>query len=225
MKSMFLMYLLVVVFYCGVHIYFIWQPAGNPDGVTQQVMHAEVAGIKFFPAVQAYPLGHIAGRTEIMDGRSIPPPLLKERLQMAIEGNYPLTFREEEVNAWLGKRLEVTQQGSLAPFAKVRGLWVDLKQDQIELIIERELKSGQLHVTSLFMGFESNDRGYSISRHACHIGQVRLPGGFTRLIMPAFFNLAEELEDDLKPYYHRRIFDIRVEDGKITLDPRRPDER
>lgn len=225
LKGIFLVYLLAVVFYCAVHVYFIWQPAGNPDGVTQQVMNAEVAGLKFFPAVQAYPVGHIAGRTEIMEGRSMQAPLIEERLKLAIERNYPLTFREEEINAWLAKRLDISQEGSLAPFAKVRGLWVDLKQDQIELIIERELKSGQLHVTSLFMGFDRSERGYNITRHACQIGQVRLPGGFVRLVMPAFKNLAMELEDELKPYYHQRIFDVHVEDGKITLDPRRPDER
>lgn len=224
-KSVFLVYLLAVTFYCALHVYFIWQPVGTPDGVTQQVMNAEVAGMKIFPAVKAYPVAHIAGRTEIMEGRSMPPPLLTERLQIAIKGNYPLTFREEEINAWLGKRLQVRQDASLAPFVKVRGVWVDFKEDQIEIIIERELHWGQLHVTSLFMKFERSDRGFRITRHACQIGQVRLSGGFVRLIMPAFENLAKELEDELKPYYHNRIFDVRVENGKITLDPRRPDER
>ena len=135
------------------------------------------------------------------------------------------TTRALHLNAWLGKRLDVRQGGKFAPFVKVRGLWVDFKQDQIELIIERELPSGKVHVTSLFMGFEQGKRGFSISRHSCHIGQVRLPGGFGRLLMPAFDNLAQELEDDLTPYYNMRIHDVRVEDGKITLDPRLPDER
>ena len=224
-KSIFQVYLLVAIFYLGVHVYFMWQPAGNPDGVTQQVMNAQVAGVKIFPAVEAYPMAQIAGRTEIMEGRSIPAPMLKERLQSAIERNYPLTLREEEINAWLGKRLDVRQGGKLAPFVKIRGLWVDFKQDQIELIIERELPWGKVHVTSLFMSFEQGKRGFSISRHSCHIGQVRLPGGFARLVSPAFDNLAQELEDELKPYYNMRIHDIRIEDGKITLDPRLPDER
>jgi len=224
-KSIFLVYLLIAIFYFGVHVYFMWQPVGNPDGVTQQVMNAQVAGVNIFPAVQAYPMAHVAGRTEIMDGRPIPAPMIKERLRLAVERKYPLTFREEEINAWLGRRLDVRQGGELAPFVKVRGLWVDFKQDQIELIIERELPWGKVHVTSLFMGFEQGKRGFTISRHSCHIGQVRLPGGFARLLMPAFVNLAQELEDELKPYYSMRINDIRVEDGKITLDPRLPDER
>ncbi len=175
-------------------------------------------------AIQAYPLEHVAGRPEILAGRSIPAPLLKERLQLAIDRNYPLTFREEEINAWLSKRLEVKQGGALAPFAKVRGVWVDFKQDEIEIIIERDIQ-GRIHTASLFMQFNRSKQGFSISRHSSHIGQVRAPGGFARLIMPAFSNLAEELADELKPYYDKKIRDVRVEDGKITLDPRKPEER
>ncbi|MCP5536501.1 MAG: hypothetical protein H7A51_09755 [Akkermansiaceae bacterium] len=224
-KKLALLLLIGVMAYLGVHIYFLWQPAGKPDSVNQSVIDANVAGIKVFPAIQAYPLDHVAGRAEILNGTGIAAPLLKERLQLAIERNYPLTFREEEINAWLNKRLEVKQAGSLAPFAKVRGVWVDFKQDEIELIIERELSPGRMHVTSMFMKFNRSKLGFSISRHAAHIGQVRAPGGFARLIMPAFGNLADELADELQPYYDKKIRDVRVEDGKITFDPRRPDER
>jgi hypothetical protein len=224
-KGLVLLCLLSLILYMGIHVYFVWQPAGGPDALTEEVMKAELAGVKVFPAVQAYPMAHIAGRVEILEGRSMPAPMLKQRLAQAVQRQYPVTFREEEINAWLGKRLDVRQGGSLAPMVKVRGVWVDFKKNQIELIIERELHGKQVHVTSLFMGFERSRQGYVISRHSCQIGQVRLPGGFARLVLPAFNNLLDELADEMAPYYDEKIYDVRVEDGKITFDPRRPEHR
>ena len=75
------------------------------------------------------------------------------------------------------------------------------------------------------MGFERTRTGYRISRHSCHIGQLRLPGGFGHLLMPAFQNMVNELADELQPYYDHKIFDVRVEEGKITIDPRRVEHR
>ncbi len=113
----------------------------------------------------------------------------------------------------------------LAGFAEVRGVWVHFQKDEIELIIERELLGENVHTTSLFMGFERTRTGYRISRHSCHIGQLRLPGGFGHLLMPAFQNMVNELADELQPYYDHKIFDVRVEEGKITIDPRRVEHR
>lgn len=224
-KRLVMLVLLVVFAYFGMHIYFLWQPVGKPGAFGHAVIDAKIAGVKVFPAIEVYPMNHIAGREEILNGRSIPAPLLKERLNNAVRRNYPVTFREEEVNAWLNKRLEVKQGGVLAPFVKARGVWVDFKQDEIEIIIEREFGKGRVHVTSLFMKFNRSKQGYSIERHSSHIGQVRAPGGFARLIMPAFEKLAEELTDELKFYQGGKIKDIKVGNGKITLDPRRPDQR
>lgn len=225
-KKLAVMLLVIVMAYFGLHVYFLWQPAGNPDSISKMAIDANVAGVKVFPAIQSYPMDHIAGRGEIINGRPIAAPLLKIRVAMAIEKDYPITFREEEINAWLSKRLEVKQAGYLAPFVKVRGVWVDFKQDAIEFIIERELPQGRVHVTSHIMKFNRNEQGLSsVAHHSSQIGQVSAPGGFARLIMPAFNNLAEELAEELKPFHDKEIRDIRVEDGKITLDPKSPEAR
>ncbi|MBK1829624.1 hypothetical protein JIN77_02715 [Verrucomicrobiaceae bacterium R5-34] len=229
MKRLTLMVLLLLLAYFGLHIYFIWQPAGKPAEFNQQIIDANVAGTKVFPSIQAYDIDQIAGRSEILNGRSIKAPLLKERLKSAISSGYPITFREEEINAWLSKRVALEQEGLFANYVTASHVWVDFKPDEIEIIIERELPNKQSHMTSLFMKFERAKNGFSISRHASHIGQVRAPGGFARLIMPAFNSLAEELSEELKLYKNDagqlKIFDIKVEEGKITLDPRRPEER
>lgn len=215
-------FLMGAMLYFGFHLYFLWQPADRSDAFSERVMSAHVAGKKIFPAIQTYPLERIAGRAEILRGEAVEQSLpIKERLANAIEGDYPISFREDEINAWLAGRLQVKQGGALARYVEIRGVWVNFRQDEIELIIERGLPKGNTHVTSLFMEFERNKDGYTVSRHACHVGQVRLPGGFVRLLMPAYENLRGELAAELKPYDERKIFDVRVEDGKITLDPRR----
>ncbi|BDS05486.1 hypothetical protein NT6N_05260 [Oceaniferula spumae] len=229
LKRLTLLVLTLLLAYFGLHVFFIWQPAGKPAEFNQQVIDANIGGMKIFPAIQAYDTSRIAGRTEIREGRSIKAPLLKARLASAIKAGYPVTLREEEINAWLSKRLALKQDGHLAPFVTARNVWVDFKQDEMEIIIERELPQNQVHMTSLFMRFDRAKNGFSISRHASHIGQVKAPGGFARLIMPAFSNLADELSEELKLYKDEggqlKIYDIKVEDGKITLDPRRPEER
>lgn len=230
LKRLLFMFLLLLITYLGLHIFFLWQPAGKPAELNQQVMDLNIAGKKIFPAVQAFDMAKIAGRSNIKAGKSeINGALIKTRLETAIKSGHPVTFREEEINAWLSERLDVNQGGMLAPFVTARYIWVDFKKDEVEFIIERELSGEQTHMTSLFMRFERAKNGYSISRHASHIGQVRAPGGFARLIMPAFSNLADELAEEMELYKNSsgqlQIYDIIVEDGKITFDPRRPDQR
>lgn len=217
--------LLIVMLYMGLHVYFLWQPTGKPDEMSTRTISSKLMGLEIFPAVQPYSVEKIAGRSDILEGKSQQPTLLKQRLALAVERNYPVTFREGEINAWLAKRMNTRQEGILAPYVEVSGVWVDLKEDELELIIERKLPWANSHVTSLFMKFERTRTGYSISRHSCHIGQLKLPGGFGHLLMPAYQNMVNELADELKPYYDYEIYDVRVQEGKITIDPRRIERR
>lgn len=217
--------ILVLMLYLGVHVYFLWQPAGTPSQPNTRVMDARLAGVRLFPALQAYPLDGIAARRKILEDGSGGAPKLKERLANCLRENRSISLGEDEVNAWLAHRLKIRQTGPLAQLVEVKGVWVELRKDEIELIIERKLPNAENHVTSLFMAFERTKKGYSIARHSCHIGQVRLPGGFARLLMPAYQNMAKELEDELQPYYKHQIFDVRVEEGVITLDPKRIESR
>ena len=223
-KMLFLITLLLVIAYTGIHVFFLWQPAGKPAEFNQQVIDLNVSGQKVFPAIQAFDNNKIAGRSVIIAGETSKDPLIKTRLKTAIDNRYPVTFREEEINIWLSKRLQLKQGGLRAPLAKARYVWVDFKEDEVEVIIERELSGEQIHMTSLFMKFERTKNGYSINRYSSHIGQVRAPGGFARLIIPAFSKLADELSEEIKLYKseegHLLIHDVKVEDGKITFDPR-----
>lgn len=227
-KSLALLLLFFVMAYLSLHVYFIWQPVGADHQFNQVVMDAEVGGMKVFPAIKRYQTDEIAGRRQILAGGKVPSSPLPARLATAIARNEPVSFTEEELNHWLRKRLQVKQTGFLAPYAKIRGVWVNLTPGEIEFIIERELPEKMIHVVSLFMKFEPSKNGFSIHRHASRVGQVEVPGGFARLVMPAFNQMAEELSEELKLYRDEslgaskalKIHDIQVDHGRITLDPR-----
>lgn len=223
-----MMFLFLVMAYFGVHVYFIWQPVGRTENFAQQVMDANVAGVKLFPAIENYDLAKIDGRAKILAGRELTVSPIPDRLAYAIKRNGPVTFQEEEVNTWLRKRLDVKQRGLLAGHSSIQGVWVNFQPGEVELIIERKLAQGQIYVVSLFMKFEASKNGFTIDRHASQVGQVKVPGGFARLVVPAFSQMAEELSEELKLYKDDeltsdkalKIHDVVVEDGRITFDPR-----
>jgi len=228
-KGFILMVLLLIMAYLGLHVYFIWQPAGGVSKLNQQVMDFAIAKHKVFPALKPFDLEKIDGRAEIIEETPVNDPKVRQRLETAILKRYPITFREDEINTWLSERLEIKQSDPLAEYVKAQHVWVNFEKDEIEFIIEREFFDKHTHVTSLFMQFEREKNGFSISRNASHVGQVKIPGGFARLIIPAFNKMAEELSEEIEIYKDSsgttKLYDIKVEDSKITLDPRRPEER
>ena len=232
-KRLGVMLLFLIMAYLSLHVYFIWQPLGTDTSFNQAIIGAEVSGVKIFPAIKKYEIGDIAGRKKLLAGNKVKSSPLDLRLASAIRRNQTVTFTEEEINIWLRKRLQVKQGGLLEPYVNIRGVWVNLTEGEIEFVIERELPEKMIHVVSLFMRFESSENGFSIHRHASHVGQVKLPGGFARLVMPTFSNMAGELVEELKLYKDDslssnkalKIHDVRVESGRITLDPRLPSQK
>ena len=226
LKSLVMLVIFVALAYLASHAYFLVKPADESDEISETVMDFEVMGVKPFPGVHVYTTEGIDGRPEILKGWLVDKPeiadrlKLSERLQSAVEGQYPVTFREDELNAWLSQRLETKQAGFISPYVKNAYVWVDLSEDQMDVIIEREFINNYTHVTSLLLNFTRLERGFGIQPYSAQIGQVKAPGGFARLIVDPFAQILEELSEELAPYTNKQIHDIHVEEGKITLDPR-----
>lgn len=207
------------------HIYFLVKPADKVDEVTEKFSSFELMGMKLFPHVNPYTTEEIDGRVESLNTSGSKLPELNERLKNAVEDAYPVTFREDELNAWLSKRLVTKQEGLFGPYVKNAHTWIDLTEGQMSISIEREFLNGSTHITSILLKFTRFDDGYSIQPHSAQIGQVKAPGGFTLLVMAPFKAILEELSEELRPYTDRKIRDIHVEEGKITLDPRTAENR
>ena len=225
LKTLIVMMILMGLIYVGGHLYLFVKPANMSDEVSTKVENLNVLGAKLFPAVNVFTTDRIGGREEVLKGWLVKAPKLKERLHNAVKAQHPVTFREEELNAWLSKRLAVKQAGLFGPYVKSSHVWVDLKDGQMDVVIERELADDYRHVTSLLIKFTRLERGYDIQPYAAQIGHVKAPGGFARLIISPFEDILEELTEELLPYKNREIYDIHVEEGKITLDPRTVENR
>lgn len=233
LKRLGVLLLILIMAYLSVHIYFIWQPTGKPSEYNQKLMDLEIAGFKLFPALSPYDLGDLDGRNAIVTGQQVAASPLDIRLQTAIERDEPVTFTEAEINHWLRQRLNVKQGSDIGAYVSVQGVWVNLAPGEIELVIERELSHGFLHVVTLFMKFVPAENGFTIHRHSSRVGQVKLPGGFARLVMPSFENMAKELTKELKLYKDEsltldkqlKLHEIKVDNGRITLDPRLKNKR
>lgn len=224
-KWLFISIIFLVTTYVACHIYFLARPADERDPLSEQVMNLEIQGFKPFPAVNVYTTEGIAGREEVLKGWLVKTPLLKERLANAVKGGHSITFREEEINAWLSRRLSAKQDGYFGKYVKDVYVWVDLSEGQMDLIIERTFANDYTHVTSMLLEFTRLDRGYGIRPYSAQIGQVKAPGGLARLVSDPFSSILEELSEDLLPYSTREIQDIHVEEGKITLDPQTLESR
>ena len=225
LKNLVVFIIFIGLMYIAGHIYFLVKPADKVDEITKSVSGFEVMGVKLFPGVNIYTTEEIDGRTEALNGEVTKLPELSERLKNAVTGYYPVTFREDELNAWLSKRLLTKQGGLFGPYVEKAHTWIDLTEGQMSVSIEREFINGSTHVTSVLLKFTRFDDGYSIQPYSAQIGQVTAPGGFALLVMEPFKAILEELSEELLPYTNHEIKDIYVEEGKITLDPRRADSR
>ena len=220
LKLIFLTLLLATLTYIGSYVYFMTRPASNEDKLTDTLSAISVAGTKLFPALKNYSLDQIDGREPILKGRLTKTPQLPQRLSNSVKDNRRVIFKEDELNAWLSRRIRVKQEGLANIYIKNSHIWVNLKKDEMELVIEREMPNERSHLTILRLKFASYERGYTIHPYSAHIGHVDTPGGFARLITPVYKALADELFEDLAPYHDRKIGNITVEDGRITISPR-----
>ena len=208
------------IIYVAAHIYFLVKPADKIDDVTAKIAGANLLGVKLFPGIHTYTTAEIAGRSEALNSEQTKVPKLNDRLKNAVKELYPVTFREDELNRWLSKRLLVKQGGLFGEYVKDAHVWVDLTEGQMNVIIERKFVGSYTHVTSVLLKFSRFENGYKIQPYSAQIGQVKAPGGLARLIIAPFNDILEELSEELLPYTDHEILDIHVEEGKVTLDPR-----
>jgi hypothetical protein len=166
-----------------------------------------------------------------------PPRDMRAVLSKAIEGDYSVQLSETELNHWLAREVELKQGGELAEWVTLKRIWVRLREDVAEVIIERDV-AGYALTTSMFLQVEQTETANGIStRIHLHgggfhemvdtptrggkFGQLTVPQGFLIMVMPDFRKLAELLETEIDLGF-QRMARIRIEDKRLTLDPKKP---
>lgn len=212
-KFLFVLLIIAILAGMGSYVYFAWQKKD---------------------------LSGIDGREKIMKGKSLAGETdLLKKLQNAYDGNYVVTLTEEEINLYIAKRLRMKQDGPLKGFSTVKGVYVDLTPDHLEVFIEREIaqygedgvpKTEYLkpfdHTVSMKFNvytYENTDNDGTtnvVEFPGGSIGKSPAPGMFVKVVKPTYDALAEFFAEEIK-LAHGDIVHIKIEDGKVTLDPRK----
>lgn len=182
-------------------------------------------------------LSDIGGYSPSLTTPASPPRDMKAVLTMAIEGDYSVQLSETELNHWFARELELKQGGELAEWVTLKRVWVRLREDVAEVIIERDV-AGYPLTTSMFLQVEQTEtaKGISTQIHlhgggfhemvpipsrGGRFGQLTVPQGFLIMVMPDFRKIAGIFETEIDLGF-QRMSRIRIEDKRLTLDPKKP---
>jgi hypothetical protein len=182
-------------------------------------------------------LSDIGGHSPSLTKPASPPRDMKAVLTKAIEGDYSVQLSETELNHWLARELELKQGGELAEWVTLKRVWVRLREDVAEVIIERDV-AGYPLTTSMFLQVEQTEtaKGISTQIHlhgggfhemvpipsrGGRFGQLTVPQGFLIMVMPDFRRIAGIFETEIDLGF-QRMSRIRIEDKRLTLDPKKP---
>jgi hypothetical protein len=160
-------------------------------------------------------------------------------LEKAIEGQYSVVITELEINRMLQEKIELKQGGYLASMVSIKSALVRLKDGYAEIIVVRDI-AGVEFTGSIFVQVEQaedregiytqvhlhggpfNDSVPSLKRGG-RFGKLTVPQGFIMILMPDFQKIAEALDPEVKLGF-RDMARYKIEEGRFTLDPRRPTE-
>ncbi|QTN31533.1 hypothetical protein HZ994_04060 [Akkermansiaceae bacterium] len=182
-------------------------------------------------------LSDIGGYSPAASSPASPPRDIAAVLQKSIEGDYSVTLSETEINSWLARELTLRQGGELAKWVSLRRVWVRLRGEVAEIIVERDV-AGHPLTTSMFLQVEQNETAKGITTqihlhgggyHADvpvptrggRFGQLTVPQGFLIMVMPDFEKIAQLFETEIDLGF-RQMARITIEDNRIVLDPKQP---
>lgn len=188
--------------------------------------------ISLFLVMQPQPMHDIDGMDPAAGtGRDV-STVLRESQQRQTTA----TLTEEEINLWLARTVEANQGGILGMSLKFERVAVRLSEELVEVVMVREL-AGRPFTVSMFISVVQNRDGdrldTEVNLHAGssrklppvlnggRFGRLIVPQGFLRMIRPSYITLAEALREELDNGFTDMTV-IKIEDKKITLDPRKP---
>ena len=187
---------------------------------------------------QGADLAGISGRDGISRGQSaIGYVDIERKVRNALNADVEVTLTEAELNQYIAKNVRLKQGGFMKDFATVKGVYVDLKPDLMEIFIEREIaqygEGGKIK-TDVFQPFthtvsmklkiytvvdEDGVTTRKVEFPGGTIGKAPTPGLMVTVVKDSFDQLAEHFKTERELGYEK-MTTITVGDGFITLDPR-----
>lgn len=225
------------------------KPARSSGGCLRRLMVLIVflglagLGAAAYFVAQPQDLGDIDGRGPAAVGK--PGRNLLAVLRNSLKDGYELSLSEEEINLHLRDTLAMEQGGLLAKWVSLDDVAVRLEDDRAEIIqvrsilgrpltvsmyvrvVQTELPTGTVRTEIVPNGGPYHD---SVNRPMIggRYGRLPIPEGFLLLVLPSFEKLAGVYRDAEGSSPSREIdfieemVRIRIEDGRLVLDPRGP---
>lgn len=159
-------------------------------------------------------------------------------LQNAVKRRIPVTLTEAEINRWLATRIRPKQGGALAADISFESVRVRLEDGRAEWILERSVMGRPATISMYTQVIQTEGpKGVEglVERHGGRFheaipypnvggrfGRLPIPQGFLVLVMPSFAELAGALAPEWELI--EQMARIRIEKGRLVLDPRDPSE-
>jgi len=162
---------------------------------------------------------------------------LKATLQSSLDRGFEVTLSEEDINGYLSRTLAAKQGGLLGNNVTLDGAWVRLEEGRVEVVLERRILGQPLTISTYVQINQTvSPTGATSTEGVLHggpylkdiplnrggrFGQLVIPQGFLRLVLPSFEKLAAAYKDEVELAFGR-MARIRIEKDKLILDPREP---
>lgn len=171
------------------------------------------------------------------DSRDILRRDFRKMFQTSLDRSYPVTVTECEINTWLAEVVRTKQTGLAAPYVTLTGMWVRLEDGCAELVMERSIMGKPFTVSMFLQVAQTEDAegihtevklhggGYHeylpFPKRGGRFGKLAVPQGFLVLVLPAYKNFAKICPEEIELGFEK-MARIKIEKGRITLDPRVP---
>lgn len=169
--------------------------------------------------------------------KPLPERDMKVVLQNSIDRGYELTLSEAELNQWLARTLVAKQGGFLEGKVTFDRVWVRLEDGRAEVIMARKFL-GKPFTVSMYLQVEQVEdlkgpllnitpsggpylKDFPHPPRGGRFGQLVVPMGFLHLVMPAYEKLPPLFSDEIDLAF-TKMSRIRIDKGKLVLDPREP---
>lgn len=170
-------------------------------------------GFGIYLSLQSQDLSDLAGRDKKDRTRkAVDVPAL---IETAAKSRNEVTITERQLNSWLANTLKARQEGLVADYVNIRGVWVRFDEEEggrVEIIIERDIE-GYPQTVSMFLRIErkkKEDGSFTTYVHkdggriggvlaaGGRFGKVRVPQGFLFFTKDSFETLFDLFEQELE---------------------------
>ncbi len=152
----------------------------------------------------------------------------------AREGAYKITISEEELNAYVARKLAMKQGGALAGVVSLEKILIRLEEERAEVITVRKV-FGKTFTTSLWLTIEQTENAsgevatsFDLSggtmpilhkiKKGGRFGRLTVPQGFLLLTKSAHIQLVDVFAEDIRNGIEE-MGRIQIRKGALELDP------